>query len=75
MAGQPPVGAEVSLANQLAALLKGAVQQQPSGHDRASIGPGLTTLPRKLFDKMHQWEFIESAELLPQTSAHDTDTP
>ena len=75
VAGQPPVGAEVSFANQLAALLKGAVQQQPSGRDRASIGPGLPTLPRKLFEKMHRWEYIELAELLPQTSAHDAATP
>ena len=74
VAGQPLVGAEVSFANQLAALLKGAVQQQPSGRDRASIGPGLPTLPRKLLDKMHRWEFIELAELLPQTSAYDAAT-
>ena len=33
VAGQPPVGAEVFLPNQLAALLKGAVQQQASGRD------------------------------------------
>ena len=70
-----PGGAGPPLAAQLAALLKGAAQQEASARDRVTIGPGLPTIPRKLLDKMHRWEYIDLAELLPQTSAHDAATP
>ncbi len=32
-------------------------------------------MPKKPFDCMVQWEFVDLAELLPQSSAHDATTP
>ena len=62
------------LATQLAALLQGMSQQQVTT-DRVTIGTGLPTIPKKLLDRMYRWEYIDLAELLPQTSAHDAATP
>ena len=66
-----PVGAEPSLAGQLAALLQRVSQPEASARDRVTIGPGLPTIPCKLLDKMHRWEYIDLAE----PSAHDATTP
>ena len=63
-----------TLATQLAALLPGMSQQQVNT-DRVTIGTGLPTIPKKLLDRMHRWEYIDLADLLPQTSAHDAATP
>lgn len=68
-------GADTPFTTQLAALLSGVSQQQVGTSERISIGPGLPTIPRKLLEKMHHWEYIDLAELLPQTSAHDAATP
>ena len=62
------------LATQLAALLQGMSQQEVTT-DRVTIGTGLLTIPKKLLDRMYRWEYIDLAELLLQTSAHDAATP
>ena len=62
------------LATQLAALLQGMSQQQVTT-DRVTIGTGLPTIPKKLLDRMYRWEYIDLAELLPQTGTHDAATP
>ena len=35
----------------------------------------MPTIPKKLLDRMHRWEYNDLAELLPQTSAHDAASP
>ena len=42
--------------------------------DRVFIGQGLPTVPKTLVNKIQRWEFVDLAELLPATSAHDTAT-
>ena len=39
--------------------------------ERVSIGHGLPTVPKSLFDKIQRWEFVDLAELLPSQSTHD----
>jgi len=48
------------LATHLAALLQGMSQQQVT-MDRVSIGTGLPTIPKKLLDRMHRWEYNDLA--------------
>ena len=69
------VRADTPFITQLVVLLPGVSQQQAGASDRISIGPGLPTIPRKLLEKIHRWEYIDLAELLPQTSAPDAPTP
>ena len=57
--------------------LLGALSGNPArsaARDRIFIGQGLPTVPKTLVDKIQRWEFVDLAELLPATSAHDTAT-
>ncbi len=69
----PGVG-ENTLASQLVLLLQAGASQQASA-ERVVIGPGFPTVPKKLLDRMIWWEFVDLAELLPQSSAHNAATP
>ena len=61
-----------TLATQLAAFLQGMSQQQVN---TVNWDWPIATIPKKLLDRMYRWEYIDLAELLPQSSAHDAATP
>ena len=64
---------EQLLATQLTSLLQNAAAAASSANqtDKVIIAPGLPAIPTKLLKKMHNWEYIELSQLLPQSSSHD----
>ena len=62
---------EKSLASQLSSLLQTAASSSSSHSEKVLIAQGLPAIPKKLLQKMHNWEFIELGQLLPQSSSHD----
>ncbi len=70
----PAGSGENTLSSQLAQLLQAGASEQAC-QQRVVIGPGMPAVPRKLYDRMVRWEYVELAELLPQSSAHDAATP
>ena len=64
---------EQLLATQLTSLLQSAAAAASSANqtDKVIIAPGLPAIPTKLLKKMHNWEYIELSQLLPQSSSHD----
>ena len=61
------------LATQLTSLLQNAAAAASLANqtDKVIIAPGLPTIPTKLLKKMHNWEYTELSQLLPQSSSHD----
>ena len=64
-----------SFQNALARMLQSASSTNLSLSARVLIGPGLTTIPKQLLDKIQRWEFVEIAELLPSSNAEDATLP
>ena len=59
------------LATQLTSLFQNAAAAASSANqtDKVIIAPGLPAIPTKLLKKMHDWEYIELSQLLPQSDA------
>jgi hypothetical protein len=55
--------------------INGHQAQAAAATQRISIGPGLPTIPKRLVEKMHRWEYIDLAELLPTNTTHDATLP
>ena len=55
----------------LSALSGDPASQLKQCGERVAIGSGLSTVPKRLVERIQKWEYVDLAELLPSQSLHD----